>query len=75
MINHSPIQSLDKERLLSRDEAANMLGTTSGTLAVWASTGRYTLPFVKIGSLVKYRQSDLTAFIERQTQNKGGQNE
>lgn len=57
------------DRLLSRAEAAEILGTTPGTLAVWASTGRYGLPFVKIGRLAKYSQADLLEFIEKQTKN------
>jgi len=61
------------ERLLSRKEAAELLGTTEGTLAVWSCTKRYGLPFVKIGRLVKYKLSDLEAFIQRRTQSGGGE--
>lgn len=53
--------------LRSRREAANYLGVAPQTLAVWACTKRYHLPLVKIGRHVKYRQSDLDAFIERNT--------
>jgi excisionase family DNA binding protein len=49
--------------LYSREEAACYLGVTSKTLAVWACTKRYNLPFVKIGRLAKYRKTDLDAFI------------
>ncbi len=49
---------------LNRKDAAEYLGLTEGTLAVWASTGRYQLPFVKVGRKVFYRLSDLDAFIE-----------
>jgi hypothetical protein len=35
------------------------------TLAIWKCTGRYNLPTVKIGRLVKYRQADLDQFINR----------
>ncbi|ELF6481520.1 helix-turn-helix domain-containing protein [Vibrio fluvialis] len=48
----------------TRKQAAEYLGVTDGTLAVWASTGRYQLPFVKVGRKVFYRQSDLDAFVE-----------
>jgi hypothetical protein len=51
--------------LVSRAEAARFLGICSQTLAVWACTGRYNLPMVKIGRCVKYRQSDLDNFITR----------
>ena len=50
--------------LVSRIEAAAHLGIRPQTLACWASTGRYRLPFVKIGRRVMYRLSDLQAFIE-----------
>lgn len=53
--------------LRSRREAANYLGVAPQTLAVWACTKRYYLPQIKVGRHVKYRQSDLDAFIERNT--------
>jgi len=52
------------ERLLSRKEAAELLGVSPATLAVWKSTNRYPLPVVKVGGLAKYKVSDLEAFIE-----------
>lgn len=55
--------------LLSRQEAAAFLGVSVSTLAVWACNKRYGLPVVKMGRLVKYRLSDLIAFIERRTLN------
>ncbi len=36
--------------LLSREEAAAFLGLKPQTLSVWATTHRYNLPFLKIGS-------------------------
>jgi excisionase family DNA binding protein len=60
MKNVFPPQS----ELLTRKQAAEYLGVNEGTLAVWACTGRYHLRMVKIGRLVKYRLSDLVAFIE-----------
>jgi len=56
--------------LRSRREAADYLGVAPQTLAVWACTKRYALPMVKIGRHVKYRQSDLDAFIERNVMGK-----
>lgn len=50
--------------LLTPKQAAEALGVTIGTLAVWRCTARYPLPFVKIGRRVKYREKDLTNFIE-----------
>lgn len=37
------------------------------TLAVWRSTGRYNLPYLKVDRLVKYRISDLAEFLARRT--------
>ena len=51
--------------LLSRKQAAAYLGLSEQTLAIWKCTGRYNLPYVKLGRLVKYRKADLDAFIER----------
>jgi len=51
-----------KDRLLTRQEAAEFLGVSKGTLEVWASTKRYGLKYVKIGRLVKYWLSDLIDF-------------
>ena len=55
-------------KLLSRQEAANYLGVSPGTLEVWACTKRYPLPIVKIGSRAMYREDDLIKFIENRTQ-------
>lgn len=53
--------------LVGRQQAADYLGVNANTLAVWASTKRYQLPFVKIGRLVKYRLVDLDMFIATRT--------
>jgi DNA-binding transcriptional MerR regulator len=56
-------------KLLLPDEAAGILGVTSATLAVWRSTSRYPLPYVKSGGKVMYRPEDLDAFIKTRTFN------
>jgi len=55
------------QNLLSRDEAAAFLGLKTQTLASWASSGRYPLPFVKVGRAVRYRLSDLEKFLADRT--------
>lgn len=55
------------EPLLSPEQAAALLGVSPGTLCVWRSVRRYNLPFVKIGSRVKYRRTDLESFISART--------
>ncbi len=54
--------------LVDDKAASTYLGVTAGTLSVWRSTGRYPLPFVKVGRSVRYRIGDLLAFVESRTQ-------
>lgn len=54
-------------------EAAAALNLKTTTLAVWRSTGRYNLPFLKIGRRVRYRVSDLAEFLARRTANHTGE--
>jgi excisionase family DNA binding protein len=60
---------LANSELFSRERAAEYLGVKSQTLALWASTGRYALPFVKVGRCVRYKKSDLDAWLLRRTCN------
>jgi hypothetical protein len=57
--------------LVDEKTAAEILCTTPGTLSVWRSTGRYALPFLKIGRKVRYRISDLDAWLEQRTRASG----
>ena len=58
---------MTQDELLSREQAAQFLGVSKGTLEVWACTKRYNLPYIKVGRLVKYRKSDLIKFLETRT--------
>jgi predicted DNA-binding transcriptional regulator AlpA len=51
------------DRLLMPTEVAAMLGVKEHTLAVWRSTHRVPLPYVKVGRKVRYRLSDVLQFI------------
>lgn len=53
--------------LLTRQQAADYLGVKPQTLAVWASTGRYKLTFVKVGRFARYRLADLDTWLESRT--------
>lgn len=64
-----------KPELLSRKEAAEYLGLSEQTLAIWKSSARYSLPLIKVGRLAKYRRSDLDAFLERNTWDGGNRRE
>lgn len=63
---------IDRTReLVDEREAARILDNSPGTLSVWRSTGRYNLPFIKIGRNVRYRRSDLIAWLEKRTRKTG----
>jgi predicted DNA-binding transcriptional regulator AlpA len=53
-------------KLISTKEAAEMLGTTAGTLKSWRS--RQTGPkWVKLGAAVRYDVTELLDYIKRNT--------
>jgi hypothetical protein len=49
------------------DAAAAYLGVKTATLAIWRSTKRYPLPYIKVGRLVQYRKAHLDAFLNSRT--------
>ncbi len=50
--------------LMTQKEAAAYLGTTVGTLNTWRHYGKNPLPFVRWGNRIRFRKSDLDAYIE-----------
>jgi len=78
-LSKQPIQSIaemihrtsDPNSLLNEKQAASHLDVSPGTLSVWRSTGRYSLPFIKIGRSVRYRLSDLNQWIDSRTRING----
>jgi excisionase family DNA binding protein len=61
------LQAAASKQLLTPQEAAAFLTTTPGTLQIWRTTGRYSLPFVKLGGCVRYRREDLETFLRART--------
>ena len=59
------------QKLLTPEEAAIYIGVSPGTLSVWRSTGRYNLPFVKAGRLVRYNVAALDAWLATRTRESG----
>lgn len=59
------------KELLDDKAAAAVLDVTPGTLSVWRSTGRYALPFLKIGRNVRYRHADLVVWLDKRTRSTG----
>jgi len=57
--------NLRVQNLLTPPQVAQILGVSTKTLSVWRCTGRYDLPFVKSGRLVRYRSEDIQGFIDR----------
>ena len=57
--------------LLDEKQAASFLQVTPGTLAVWRSQKRYDIRYIKIGRNVRYRLSDLIAWLESRIQANG----
>lgn len=62
-------QRRDPGRMLTREEAAEMLGVKPGTLAQWHSTKREPRPPVCIVGTrtIRYSEVDLEEFIFQQT--------
>ena len=56
-----------RPELLDTEPAADYLGVKRHTLEVWRVTGRYNLPFVRVGRRVKYRRDHLDAFLAKRT--------
>jgi len=57
--------------LLDEKEAADFLAVTPGTLSVWRSTGRYAVPFLKVGRCVRYSKKALESWLESRTRSSG----
>lgn len=55
------------DKLLTPIQVANLLGVDIETLNVWRCTKRYDIPYIKVGSLVRYRSVDIESFIEART--------
>ena len=54
----------DIPELLTPLEAAKILRTTVGVLAVWRSESRLDLPYIKVGRRVFYDRCDLICFLQ-----------
>lgn len=63
-----PLRLVPEDRLLlSAQEVSALIGLAEGTLANWRSQGgEVGPPFVKLGGMVRYRRTDLEAWIAAQ---------
>ena len=64
---HPVLASLLRSDLINTEQAAAYLGVTSRTLEVWRCTKRHSIPYIKVGRLVKYRKTELDRWLARQT--------
>lgn len=55
---------LDSADLLTDAQVAQLLDVSTKTLATWRSTGRYALPFLRIGARIRYRRQDVATWLE-----------
>ncbi len=68
---NQPKSVVRNQTLLDEKQAAEHLTVSPGTLSVWRSTGRYALPFLKIGRNVRYRLDDLDRWLEARVRDSG----
>lgn len=57
--------------LVDEREAAEIIDVAPGTLSVWRSTGRYSVPFIKVGRKVRYSRTALNAWLDSRTRSNG----
>ena len=63
--SHTPQANSDRHNLLRPSEVAEQLKVTVATLESWRTRGG-PLPFIRLsGRAVRYRQSDVDAFVEQ----------
>ena len=53
----------ERDPLLTEEQAARYLGVKPASLQVWRSKRRYSIAYIKVGRLVRYRQSALDKFL------------
>lgn len=51
--------------LLTCEGAAEYLTLSKSTLDVWRCKGRQDIPFVRLGRAIRYRKTDLDAYLAR----------
>ncbi|MBB2891124.1 helix-turn-helix domain-containing protein [Flexivirga oryzae] len=57
------------DQLLTPDQVADYLQIGTGHLANCRSRGTSPIPYVRVGNRIRYRQSDVHAYIEARTVN------
>lgn len=60
-----------QDTLLSNSDAAKFLSVSTSFLNNDRVTRRHGIPFLKVGKLVRYRESDLRAWLDRRVHANG----
>lgn len=61
------IESSLGDELLSEAATAELLGIQPNTLSVWRVKRSHSLPFIKVGRLIRYRRQDVLSWLQRRT--------
>nr|WP_286949091.1 helix-turn-helix domain-containing protein [Pseudomonas sp. UBA6718] len=69
MHNHARLAAigLTPDDLMTPEQVAAALLLSIRTLAAWRSSGRNPLAYLKVGGRVRYRRSDVDAWLESQS--------
>ncbi len=58
----------DTDALLTTKQVAKKLGLSYYTIMTWRSVKRYPLKYIKVGRRIRYRLSDVEAFLRERTE-------
>src|SRR5262249_44205948 len=72
-LSSSIMMTRTPRELLTPEQAAERLGLKNpNTLAVWRSTQRYHLPFIRVGRNIRYDAAEIEKFLQRNTESGQG---
>jgi len=63
----SATATIERNRLLTESETAEWLGIKKQTLTTWRSTGRHGLPFVRVGTSIRYSERAIENWLAART--------
>jgi predicted DNA-binding transcriptional regulator AlpA len=72
-LRYAMLSVVDTEQLLTPEETAALLKISPNTLAYWRRPKiESDLPWVEVGGQVRYRYSDIQAWLDKRTKNGAG---
>ena len=60
---------------LTPKELSEYIGVKESSLAVWRTNKTYPLPYIKVGSLIRYNKEAVDKWLENRTKNVGSNHE